>query len=82
MLGKVHNLSYPKEIYREISYHYRDEAIAEWRINFQGLQRLVLAKHQEDLMKLVSKLKPDGPDVVATRDEIGQIELVLAKYSE
>jgi hypothetical protein len=80
--GSVLLMRHPERIdylsyeYREISYVDGDE----WRVNFAGLHRMILAKLQEELIDMVGKIGANGHKV--TKDVLANIEPVLAKYSE
>ena|SRR6187402_26842 len=76
LMRHLESIDYLSNEYREISYVDGDE----WRVNFAGLHRMILAKLQEELIELVSKIGANGREV--TKDVLANIESVLAKYSE
>ncbi len=73
-------LEYLSEEYRELSYAHPDEEPDEWRVNFAGLQRMVLAKLQADLIAKIGQIQGDGYQ--ATVQTITEIGPILAKYSQ
>ncbi len=70
-------LSDPAEVYRQISYSYPSRKPDEWRINFGGLQRMVLAKLQAEL---IAKVERNGCQV--TNQVMSEIEPLISRYSE
>jgi hypothetical protein len=73
-------LSDPAEVYREISYSYPSHKPEEWRINFGGLQRTVLAKLQAEIFAKVSEIERNGCQV--TDQVMSEIEPLISRYSE
>jgi hypothetical protein len=73
-------LSDPKDFLRDISYYYDLGTDREWRVNFGGMQRMVLANLQAKLISLVPKIESNGGQV--TEKIMADMEPVLARYSK
>jgi hypothetical protein len=73
-------LSDPKDFLRDISYWYGPDRDKEWRVNFGGMQRMVLANLQAKLISLVPKIESNGGQV--TEKIMADMEPVLARYSK
>jgi hypothetical protein len=61
--------------YREISYS--DGNV--WRVNFAGLQRMILATHQKELIELVGRIGKENHEI--NENLMDKIETTLSKYS-
>jgi len=73
-------LDYLRDQYRELSYTHPDKEPDEWRVNFAGLQRMILAKLQEDLITKIHQIQDNQHQ--ATVQTIVEIEPILARYSQ
>ena len=73
-------LSDSKDFLRDISYCYGRGTDKEWRVNFGGMQRMVLANLQAKLISLVPKIESNGGKV--TESIMADMESVLARYSK
>jgi hypothetical protein len=73
-------LDYLSNEYRELSYTHPNEKPDEWRVNFAGLQRMILAKLQEDLIAKIRQIQDNRYQ--ATVHTMAEIEPILARYSQ
>jgi hypothetical protein len=72
-------LDYLSNEYRELSYTHPDEEPDEWHVNFAGLQRMILAKLQEELIVKIRQIQDNRYQV--TVQTMAEIESILARYS-
>lgn len=80
MLNKLPGiLEYLSSEYRELSYTHPDEEPDEWRVNFAGLQRMILGKLQEDIIAKIRQIQDNRHQV--TVQTMVEIEPLLARYS-
>jgi hypothetical protein len=73
-------LDYLSNEFGELSYYHPNEEPSEWRVNFAGLQRMILAKLQEELIAKIRTIQDNEYQV--TIQTIVEIEPILAKYSQ
>jgi hypothetical protein len=73
-------LDYLSNGYRELSYTHPDDGPDEWRVNFAGLQRMILAKLQEDLIAKICQIQDNRYQVSV--QIMADIEPILARYSQ
>ncbi|CEL11201.1 hypothetical protein ASPCAL14304 [Aspergillus calidoustus] len=73
----IQYLSGNPNVYREFTYFDADEQ--EWRVNFGGLQRMVIARLQEELVDEVSHIKSANFSV--TDQGMSKVESILMRYT-
>ena len=77
-MAAIQYLSNNSQVYREFLYF--DDSEREWRVNFRGLHRMILARLQENLISEIGEIKRSG--FMITDEGLARLEPLLTRYSK
>ncbi|OOG00950.1 hypothetical protein ASPCADRAFT_706 [Aspergillus carbonarius ITEM 5010] len=77
-MAAIQYLSNNSQVYREFLYF--DDAEREWRVNFRGLHRMILARLQENLISEIGEIKRSG--FMITDEGLARLEPLLTRYTQ